>query len=287
MDHETGKAGVLFIVATPIGNLEDISERALRTLRGVDQIAAEDTRHSARLLKRYQIPTPVRPYHEHNEARQTGVIMRLLQAGSSVALISDAGTPLISDPGYRLVRACQDHGIQVASVPGPSAVIAALSVSGLPTDRFAFEGFLPAKKAALASRLRELQSAEATLVFFEAPHRIVGTLHAMAEVFGGDREAAVARELTKRFETVRRASLGELRQWIQEDPDRRRGEFVVLVRGADAEPERDGQGQRALAILMQYLPLKQAVEAAARVTGDNKNALYRRALALKDCESPE
>ncbi|HFQ91680.1 MAG TPA: 16S rRNA (cytidine(1402)-2'-O)-methyltransferase, partial [Chromatiales bacterium] len=220
----------LYIVATPLGNPGDIGWRALETLAGVDVIAAEDTRRAGRLLGQFNISTPCLSLHEHNEAQASARVVRRLQAGQSVALISDAGTPLISDPGYELVRMVQAAGLRVIPVPGPSALTAALSVAGLPNDRFVFEGFLPPRAAARRARLEQLRDEPRTLVFYEAPHRILESLQDMMAVFGAQREATVARELTKTFETVRRDRLEALVAWAAGDGEQRRGEIVVLVR---------------------------------------------------------
>lgn len=273
--------GRLYIVATPIGNLGDMSPRAIEVLQAVDRIAAEDTRHSRPLLQHYGIDTPTSPYHEHNERQEAGRLVAALQAGTSVALISDAGTPLLSDPGFRLVRAAREAGIDVVPIPGPSALVAALSVSGLPTDRFVFEGFLPAKAAARCNRLQALAPETRTLVFYEAGRRIEESIADMAAVFGAERPAVVAKELTKAFETVHGAPLAQLQQWLAEDPDRRRGEFVVLVQGAAAEGDgQDGEADRVLGILLSEVGVRQAAGLAAQITGLARNRLYRRALAL-------
>ena len=275
--------GVLYVVATPIGNLQDITYRAVEVLRGVDLIAAEDTRHSRALLSHYAAATPLLSLHEHNEAAQSPRIIARLQAGAAVALISDAGTPLISDPGYRLVSAAHRARVRVSPVPGPSAVIAALSVAGLPTDRFVFEGFLPAREAARSRRLRTLAGESRTLVFYESSHRVVACVRAMREHLGGERKALIARELTKAFETLHGDSLAGLCEWLDRDPNHRRGEFVVVVRGRPAEADGDGDG-RALAVLQVLaaeLPLRQAVDLAARITGQARNRVYRLALSLR------
>ncbi len=227
----TNRKGVLYVVATPIGNLQDISERAIATLKGVSRIAAEDTRHSARLLSHYGINTPMVALHEHNEREITPQLLDRLAAGDDLALISDAGTPLISDPGFCLVRAARAAGFRLVPVPGPAACIAALSVAGLPVDHFVFEGFLPARATARRRRLEELRRESRTLVFHESSHRIVECLGDMAEILGGDRPAVVARELTKVFETIQSGALSALLVWLQADPNQQKGEFVVLVQG--------------------------------------------------------
>lgn len=271
--------GTLFVVATPIGNLEDISPRALRVLAEVDVIAAEDTRHSSSLLRHFGVGTRAVALHEHNEARQVPQLLGRLQEGASVAVISDAGTPLVSDPGFALVRAAHAADIPVVAVPGPSAVLAALCVSGLPTDRFVFEGFLPARASARRSRLGNLADEQRTMVFFEAPHRISASLEDMCQVFGPQRPAALARELTKLHEEVISSSLGELLTWLTEHDDRRRGEFAVVVGGGEAAaPDRDVD--RLLRPLVRELGVKRAARIAAEVTGAPRNRLYERALTL-------
>jgi len=275
--------GVLYVVATPLGHLGDMTPRAITVLQGVDVIAAEDTRHSAPLLRHFDIATPTIALHEHNEREQSGRLVARLRAGEAVALISDAGTPLLSDPGYHLVRAAHEAGVRVVPVPGASAAITALSVSGLPTDRFTFEGFLPAKTAARRARLAELQADPRTLIFYEAPHRIAAALDDMAEIFGVAREAVLARELTKIYETVRAAPLGELAAWVRADTDQQKGEIVVLVRGAEARPsdELGAEAQRVLRLLLAELPLKQAVALAAGISGERRNRLYELAVSLQ------
>ena len=275
--------GMLYVVATPLGHLGDMTPRAITVLQGVDVIAAEDTRHSAPLLRHFDIATPTIALHEHNEREQSGRLVARLRAGEAVALISDAGTPLLSDPGYHLVRAAHEAGVRVVPVPGASAAITALSVSGLPTDRFTFEGFLPAKTAARRARLAELQADPRTLIFYEAPHRIAAALDDMAEIFGVAREAVLARELTKIYETVRAAPLGELAAWVRADTDQQKGEIVVLVRGAEARPsdELGAEAQRVLRLLLAELPLKQAVALAAGISGERRNRLYELAVSLQ------
>jgi 16S rRNA (cytidine1402-2'-O)-methyltransferase len=277
-------AGVLSIVATPIGNREDISARALGVLKAVSLIAAEDTRHSKKLLAHYGIGTPLLSVHEHNEREVAGRLVQRLLAGEDIALISDAGTPLISDPGFHLVRVARRAGIRVIPLPGPSALVAALSVSGLPTDRFAFEGFLPAKQAARRQRLQGLAATTATLVFYESSHRILDCLADMSACLGGAREASIARELTKTFETVLTGTLSGLLERLRADSHQQKGEFVVMVQGAPPRDpaEVDAVSGQVLAILMSELPLKQAVSLAARITGASRNVLYQQGLKLKD-----
>lgn len=273
--------GKLYVVATPIGNLDDISPRALRTLREVALIAAEDTRHSIRLLQHFGITTALAACHDHNEREQGGRFVARLLAGDDVALISDAGTPLISDPGYHLVRQVRAAGIEVVPVPGPSALIAALSAAGLPSDRFIFEGFLPAKAAARRGRLDLLKEEPRTLIFYEAPHRVLESVQDMASLFGRDRHAVLARELTKTFETLKGAPLGELAEWIAADSNQQRGECVLLVTGWQAPEGEDaisGEALRVLDLLLGELPVKRAAALAAEITGVRKNLLYQAAL---------
>jgi 16S rRNA (cytidine1402-2'-O)-methyltransferase len=280
----TNRTGVLYVVATPIGNLQDISERAIATLKGVSRIAAEDTRHSARLLSHYGIDTPMVALHEHNEREITPQLLDRLAAGDDLALISDAGTPLISDPGFCLVRAARAAGFRLVPVPGPAACIAALSVAGLPADHFVFEGFLPARATARRRRLEELRNESRTLVFHESSHRIVECLADMAEILGGDRPAVVARELTKVFETVESGNLAALLVWLQADSNQQKGEFVVLVQGSPAAGDGalDESDRQVLAVLVAELPLKQAVTLAAKITGLSRNDLYAQALRMRE-----
>lgn len=273
--------GTLYVVATPIGNLDDISARALRILREVALIAAEDTRHSIRLLQHFGIATPLAACHEHNERDEGGRFLTRLLAGEDVALISDAGTPLISDPGFHLVRQARAAGVRVVPVPGACALIAALSAAGLPSDRFSFEGFLPAKTVGRQVRLQQVAEDSRTLIFYEAPHRILECLADMREVFGADRPAVLGRELTKTFETLKGLPLGELHDWVAADSNQQRGECVVLVAGWQA-PEGDeaisGEALRVLDLLLGEMPLKRAAALAAEITGVRKNLLYQVAL---------
>lgn len=272
----------LYVVATPIGNLGDISRRALDVLQEASLIAAEDTRHSLRLLRHFAIETPVVAYHDHSEAGTVERICECLAGGGSVALVSDAGTPLISDPGYRLVRAVQDRGYRVVPVPGPCAAIAALSVSGLPTDRFLFEGFLPAREAARARRLGELAAERASLVFYEAPHRLAECLRAMVQILGPEREAMLAREITKTFETLRRGALSELLEFVLADANQQRGEIVLVVSGRrGAAGELDEETAALLRRLAQELPARRAAAVVADLTGLRKKTLYDFLLAEK------
>jgi 16S rRNA (cytidine1402-2'-O)-methyltransferase len=273
--------GLLYVVATPIGNLDDMSVRALKVLREVALIAAEDTRHSLRLMQHFGIATPLAACHEHNEREEGSRFITRLLAGDSVALISDAGTPLISDPGYHLVRQARAAGIQVVPVPGACALIAALSAAGLPSDRFIFEGFLPAKVVGRKARLEVLKEEPRTLIFYEAPHRILECLQDLEAVFGADRPAVLGRELTKTFETLKGLPLGELRAFVEGDSNQQRGECVVLVAGW-SEPEGEdvigAEARRILDLLLKDLPLKRAAALAAEITGVRKNLLYQVAL---------
>lgn len=272
--------GVLYVVATPIGNLGDISARAREILAGASVVAAEDTRHSGRLLRELGLERPLVSLHEHNERARVGEILARLRAGERIALVSDAGTPLVSDPGYLLVAAAVEAGIDVVPVPGPSAAIAALSASGLPCDRFCFEGFLPARAAARRRRLAELAAEPRTLVLYEAPHRIAECLADLAAACGGARRACVAREITKRFETFYRGSLDQLRDRAKSDPDLARGESVVIVEGApEAEPS-VAKLDETLAVLLRHLPPSAAAAAAASLTGLRRGDAYARALVL-------
>lgn len=271
-----GKSGILSVLATPIGNLGDLSPRAVETLRGADLIAAEDTRHSRPLLQHFGIATPLTALHEHNERTAVAALVARLQAGANVALVSDAGTPLISDPGFRLVRAARDAGIEVAPIPGACAAIAALSVAGLPSDRFVFEGFLPAKAAARRERLAQLAAETRTLIFYESAHRVDETLADAAAAFGDDRPAVLARELTKLFETVLDGTLAQLQARVAADANQRKGEFVLLVQGAGDDGEaRVAEGRRIYAKLGAHLPPSTAAKLAAELSGAPRKALYR------------
>lgn len=276
--------GSLYVVATPIGNLDDISARALKVLREVSLIAAEDTRHSLRLMQHFGIATPLGACHEHNERDEGNRFIQRLLAGEDVALISDAGTPLISDPGYHLVRQARAAGVKVVPVPGACALIAALSAAGLPSDRFIFEGFLPAKAVGRRSRLEAVKEEPRTLIFYEAPHRILECLQDMESVFGADRPALLARELTKTFETLKGLPLSELRAFVEADSNQQRGECVVLVAGWTA-PETDqvvsSEAMRILDLLLKEMSLKRAAALAAEITGERKNVLYQVALEQK------
>ncbi len=274
--------GRLYVVATPIGNLGDLSVRACDTLRSVDLIAAEDTRHTGALLRHFGIQTPLVSLHEHNEHQRAGDIILRLRRGLTVALVSDAGTPAISDPGFDLVRAAAAAGIVIIALPGPCAAVAALSIAALPTDRFCFEGFLPARGAARRARLQALVNEPRTLVFYESPHRIEDMLKDCVSSIGGERSAAAAREITKLHETIYRGSLAELAARAGRDADFARGEIVLVIAGAPPAPDEAGQMlDRALRPLLEELPLKQAARLAARIADVRDNEAYKRALALK------
>jgi len=273
--------GTLYVVATPIGNLDDMSARALKVLADVALIAAEDTRHSIRLMQHFGINTPLAACHEHNERDEGGRFLTRLLAGDDIALVSDAGTPLISDPGYHLVRQARAAGVKVVPVPGACALIAALSAAGLPSDRFIFEGFLPAKTAGRRARLEQVKEEPRTLIFYEAPHRILECLDDMQAVFGADRPALLGRELTKAFETLKGLPLGELHAFVAADSNQQRGECVVLVGGWSAPEDEQAistEAQRVLDLLLAELPLKRAAALAAEITGVRKNLLYQAAL---------
>ena len=275
---EGTRHGTLWVVATPIGNLDDFAPRAIAVLKRVAVVAAEDTRHSQVLLARFAIATPAVAYHEHNERTMSDKLVARLLAGEDVALVSDAGTPTLSDPGYRLVRAAREAGVRVSTVPGPSAAVAALSVSGLASDRFVFEGFLPARGAARRARLEALRDDERTLVFYEAKHRIEETLADLVEAFGGERRAAIARELTKLHETVLDGTLAALAERVAGDAEQRLGEFVLVIAGAegtDDEARRQREGERVFAMLAKEVPAGKAAKLAAAITGAKRNALYR------------
>jgi 16S rRNA (cytidine1402-2'-O)-methyltransferase len=268
------QAGTLYVVATPIGNLGDMTPRAVEVLKGVGHIAAEDTRHSGTLLRHFGINTPMIALHEHNERQRSEMLLERLTAGEDLALISDAGTPLISDPGYHLVRQTRAAGVKIVPIPGVSALIAALSVSGLPTDRFCFEGFLPARGGARTARLEQLKREPRTLAFYEAPHRIEETLLDAVAVLGSEREAVLARELTKTWETLLAMPLGQLLERVKSDSDQQRGEIVLLIAGAEIGDEAEVEAQRVAQLLAEELPVKQAAALAAKITGARKNALY-------------
>jgi 16S rRNA (cytidine1402-2'-O)-methyltransferase len=272
----------LYIVATPIGNLQDISLRALQILKKVDCIAAEDTRHSRILCQHFEIHTSLISLHDHNERDKAAFLLERIQKGQSLALICDAGTPLICDPGYYLVREASKLGILVVPIPGACALITALSAAGLPTDRFRFEGFLAPKKQARLQQLQGLQKESGTLIFYESTHRIVEAIADLLQVFGGERQVALAHELTKKFESIHRCSLADMGVWLEADPLRQKGEFVIVVAGMTAGPKDliPPETEQILTILLDQLPLAQAVKIAVQITGVRKNLLYERAMAF-------
>lgn len=279
---QNNPACALYVLATPIGNVADISLRALQVLAQADAIACEDTRNTAQLLARYGLHRPLIAAHQHNEREVAEKLIARLQAGERIVLVSDAGTPAVSDPGARIVDAVRAAGLRVLPVPGASAVIAALSVSGLVNDRFHFYGFLPAKARQREAALAQLRGLPATLVFYEAPHRIVDTVAALASAFEPDRQVVLARELTKLFEEIHRCPLADAPSWLAADANRQRGEFVLLVEGAPEQEEGSAvEADRVLIILLEECSVKQAAALAARITGQKKNALYERALQLK------
>lgn len=273
--------GILYIVATPIGNLGDITQRALDTLSSVDLIAAEDTRHSGLLLSHYGIKKPFFALHDHNEQQKAVVLVEKLAKGENIALISDAGTPLISDPGFHLVRQCRQAGMKVVPIPGACAAITALCASGVASDRFCFEGFLPAKTKARCDKLTELENESRTLIFYESTHRILDTLADMQKTFGEDRYIVMAREITKTWETIYSDQLGNLIEWLNEDSNRIKGEIVLIVEGKPhhVAEEFSKQAIKLLELLCQTLPLKKAASIVAETFGYKKNALYQYGLA--------
>lgn len=275
-------AGILYIVATPIGNLADMVPRAIEILHKVAVIAAEDTRHSTKLLQHFGIHTPMTAYHDHSDAAKTQAIIQRLQTGEDVALISDAGTPLISDPGYRLVQRARTQAIRVEPIPGACALIAALSASGLPSDRFSFEGFLPAKNSAREQVLQALVNDPHTLIFYESPHRVEASLQSIAATFGEEREMVLARELTKTFETFISGSVNDVIAALRNDANQKRGEMVLILRGYEAVEEKviDSEAERLLLLLCEELPLKKAAAITAKFTGLKKNDLYQYGLTL-------
>jgi 16S rRNA (cytidine1402-2'-O)-methyltransferase len=273
-------SGTLFVVATPIGNLEDLSPRARQTLADVDLIAAEDTRHTGRLLSHFGVETRLLALHDHNEADRAETVVRELVAGRSVALVSDAGTPLISDPGYRLVKAAHEAGINVSPIPGPSAMIAALSVAGLATDRFCFEGFLPAKKKGRRDALFELAHETRTMVFYESVHRMEGSVADMVDVFGGTRSVFLGREISKMHEQCISTTLGELSRQVMNNEITQKGELVIVVAGGDHVTSSSIDSDKLLSELAAILPKKEAARIVASATGEKRNALYQRLLDM-------
>ncbi|QDX31605.1 16S rRNA (cytidine(1402)-2'-O)-methyltransferase [Dickeya poaceiphila] len=276
-------ASTLYIVPTPIGNLADITQRALMVLQQVDLIAAEDTRHTGLLLQHFAINARLFALHDHNEQQKAEQLLARLQQGMSIALVSDAGTPLINDPGYHLVRRCREAGVRVVPLPGPCAAITALSAAGLPSDRFCYEGFLPAKTKARKDRLRDLLEEPRTLIFYESTHRLLDSLQDMVEVWGPDRYVVLARELTKTWESLYGAPVGALLAWVQEDENRRKGEMVLIVEGHQPDEEAlSAAALRTLQLLRAELPLKKAAALAAEIHGVKKNALYRYGLEQEE-----
>ncbi len=272
----------LYVVATPIGNLADITLRALEVLRGVDLIACEDTRHARHLLDHHGITVPTLALHQHNENQAADKLVRLLGEGRRIALVSDAGTPGVSDPGARTVAAVRAAGFRVIPLPGPNAAVAAMSAAGLEDPRFLFVGFLPAKAGARRRAIEEVAAVDAALVFYEAPHRVTETLAELVELLEPQREVVIARELSKMFEQIVRMPLADAPAWLAADANHLRGEFVLVVSGPPPRVGMDGETERILAALLAELPVKQAAKLAAEITGQPKNALYARALELKD-----
>ncbi|MBD8168135.1 16S rRNA (cytidine(1402)-2'-O)-methyltransferase [Erwinia persicina] len=278
-DRADISASTLYIVPTPIGNLGDITQRALKVLASVDLIAAEDTRHTGLLLQHFAINARLFALHDHNEQQKAEVLLAKLREGQSIALVSDAGTPLINDPGYHLVRLCREAGIRVVPLPGACAAIAALSAAGLPSDRFCYEGFLPAKSKGRCDTLRELEKEPRTLIFYESTHRLLDSLQDMMAVLGPARYVVLAREITKTWESIHGAPVGELLAWVQEEDNRRKGEMVLIVEGYHAEEEAlPPEALRTLALLQAELPLKKAAALTAEIHSVKKNALYKYAL---------
>ncbi|KAA8728177.1 16S rRNA (cytidine(1402)-2'-O)-methyltransferase [Ewingella americana] len=278
-DQADISASTLYIVPTPIGNLGDITQRALAVLSSVDLIAAEDTRHTGLLLQHFAISAKMYPLHDHNEQQKAEHLLAKLQDGQSIALVSDAGTPLINDPGYHLVRRCREAGIRVVPLPGACAAIAALSAAGLPSDKFCYEGFLPAKTKSRKDALQALIEEPRTLIFYESTHRLLDSLQDMVEVWGPDRYVVLAREITKTWENIRGDAVGALLYWVKEDETRKRGEMVLIVEGHKVDTEAlPAEALRTLALLQKELPLKKAASLAAEIHGVKKNALYKYAL---------
>ncbi len=280
LDRQSFPAGALYVVATPIGNLADISVRALRVLATVDAIACEDTRNTGQLMSRYGLSKPLLAAHQHNEREVAQKIIERLRNGERIALVSDAGTPAVSDPGARIVDEVREAGLTVIPIAGASAAVAALSAAGLLNDQFHFIGFLPAKDRQRDAALDALAGSSATLVFYEAPHRIVDTLAALLRAFGPQRRVVIARELSKLFEQIHRCALSEAAGWMKADANRQRGEFVLLVEGATAAADETAEAKRLLAILLAECPVSQAASLAAKITGLKKNALYSMALEM-------
>ncbi|MFC0142423.1 16S rRNA (cytidine(1402)-2'-O)-methyltransferase [Erwinia mallotivora] len=281
--REEISASTLYIVPTPIGNLGDITQRALDVLANVDLIAAEDTRHTGLLLQHFSINARLFALHDHNEQQKAESLLAKLRDGQSIALVSDAGTPLINDPGYHLVRLCREAGIRVVPLPGACAAITALCAAGLPSDRFCYEGFLPAKSKSRCDVLRALEQEPRTLIFYESTHRLLESLQDMVAVWGAARYVVLAREITKTWESIQGAPVGELLAWVQEDENRRKGEMVLIVEGFHAvEDALPPEALRTLALLQQELPLKKAAQLTAEIHAVKKNALYKYALAQQE-----
>jgi len=275
-------SGTLFVVATPIGNLEDLTPRASKMLAAVDLVAAEDTRHTRRLLITIGAKPALIALHDHNEEQAVHGLIESLKDGKDVALVSDAGTPLVSDPGFRLVRAAHEHGITVVPIPGASAVTAALSAAGLPTDRFCFEGFAPSKRTARRQWLKDLASEQRTIVIYESVHRITDCMADLVDIFGAERQAFIGRELTKMHEQCVQKTLGELKRMVDDGDIVGKGEFALVLAGAEARSESSVDVDRMLTELSAYLSAKDAAKVAARLSGHKKNELYQRLLELKD-----
>ncbi|PHI32400.1 16S rRNA (cytidine(1402)-2'-O)-methyltransferase [Budvicia aquatica] len=276
----------LYVVPTPIGNLGDITQRALAVLGSVDLIAAEDTRHTGLLLQHFAINAQLFALHDHNEQSKADILIAKLKDGHSIALVSDAGTPLINDPGYHLVRRCREEGIRVIPLPGACAAITAMSAAGLPSDRFCYEGFLPAKTKSRCDTLRSLEEEPRTLIFYESTHRLLDSLQDMVTVWGPERYVVLARELTKTWENIKGAPVGELLAWVKEDEVRRKGEMVLIVEGHKVQSDEaiPSEALRTLALLQKELPLKKAAALTAEIHGVKKNALYKYALEQADSE---
>lgn len=282
-DRTEISASTLYIVPTPIGNLGDITQRALLVLASVDLIAAEDTRHTGLLLQQFAINARLFALHDHNEQQKAEQLLIKLQEGQSIALVSDAGTPLINDPGYHLVRRCREAGIRVVPLPGPCAAIAALSAAGLPSDRFCYEGFLPAKTKGRCDALRAVAEEPRTLIFYESTHRLLDSLQDMVSELGGDRYVVLAREITKTWESIHGAPVAELLAWVREDENRRKGEMVLIVEGFHPQEESlPSEALRTLSLLQKELPLKKAAALTAEIHGVKKNALYKYALEQQE-----
>ena len=273
--------GTLYIVATPIGNLEDLSPRAKTVLENVDLIVAEDTRHSKPMLNQFGIETKVRAYHDHNERSQTPMLIEQLQAGMSIALISDAGTPLICDPGYHLLLAAHAEKLKVVPVPGPSALISALSVAGFSSEKFIFEGYLSTRQTARQQRMQQLKNETRTLVFYEAPHRILASIEDAIICYGGERQAVIAKEITKRHENIQRGTLAGLLDWLRSDKDLSKGEFVVLIQGDKTSQFDTQEASRILKILLVDHSVKEAARLASEIMQGNRNDVYKLAMDLK------